>query len=284
MSDSTLPFASIKNDFLRLDYLTTTGPRIIGLYANGVEGNLFAETPNVHWPTPHGEFFLRGGHRLWAAPEKLHYACPDESVVVLNENDSLIIKGSMEKSGLQKEIVIRLEENCVHLTHRITWHGSESIELAPWGITQLRLGGMAFLPLASGPGLQPNRNLVLWPYTQIKDERLKIYDDMILMHGIGNPKACKIGNRNSQGWIAYAMGNILFTKKFNVDAVETYPDLGSNVEAYVRDHYIELETLGPLRKLKHGDSAIHAETWQITIGDFPGTLETARRVNGQHHQ
>ena len=284
MSIPPLPFASIQNDFLRLDYLTTTGPRIVGLHVNGVEGNLLAETPDAHWPTPHGEFYLRGGHRLWTAPEDPFYTCPDEEVTVSNANGEVVIQGATEKSGLQKEISIQLDGNCVHLSNKVIWHGSGSIELAPWGITQLRLGGTAFLPLASVESLQPDRNLVLWPYTQIKDERLEIYDDMILLHGKGRDHACKIGNRNSHGWIACAMGSVLFTKSFDANRAGTYPDMNCNVEAYVKDACIELETLGPLQRLQQGDSAAYNETWQITTGYFPPTLETARSVREQYHQ
>lgn len=284
MSESPLPFASIQNDFLRLDYLTTTGPRIVGLHVNGVEGNLLAETPDAHWPTPHGEFYLRGGHRLWTAPEDPFYTCPDEEVTVSSASGKVVIQGAIEKSGLQKEISIQIDGNCVHLSNKVTWHGSESIELAPWGITQLRLGGTAFLPLASVNSLQPDRNLVLWPYTQIKDERLEIYDDMILLHGKGTDHACKIGNRNTHGWIACAMGNVLFTKIFDANCAGIYPDMNCNVEAYVKDACIELETLGPLQRLQQGDSAAYNETWQITTGHFPPTLETARLVLERYHQ
>ena len=31
--------------------------------------NLLAETPDIFWPTPDGDYYLRGGHRLWHAPE-----------------------------------------------------------------------------------------------------------------------------------------------------------------------------------------------------------------------
>ena len=172
MASYPLPFASIENEFLRLDYLTTTGPRIVGLYANGVEGNLLAETPDAHWPTPHGEFYLRGGHRLWIAPENLFYVCPEDNLSVVEEKDKVILRSPVDAAGLEKEISFRLDENCVHLTHRITWHGEEPIEFAPWGITQLRTGGMAVLPLASSEGLMPDRNLVFWPYSQIRDEAI----------------------------------------------------------------------------------------------------------------
>ncbi len=108
MAESALPFASIENDFLRLDYLTTTGPRIIGLVAKGASGNLLAETPEVHWPTPHGEFYLRGGHRLWVAPENPFYVCPEDGVQVEQNGSKVILRSAEDASGIEKEISIQL--------------------------------------------------------------------------------------------------------------------------------------------------------------------------------
>ena len=281
MAESALPFASIENDFLRLDYLTTTGPRIIGLVAKGASGNLLAETPEVHWPTPHGEFYLRGGHRLWVAPENPFYVCPEDGMQVEQNGSMVILRSAEDASGIEKEISIQLDDNRVHLFHRVTWHGENEIRLAPWAITQLRLGGMAILPQSNVDGLLPNRNIVLWPYTRIDDERLELNDELILLHGKASAEACKVGGNNSHGWIACAFSNALFIKHFEVNADEVHPDLGCNVEAYVKDVCIELETLGPLRTLKQGDSVTHAETWQVLTGDYPATLEGARTINAQ---
>lgn len=283
MDSSSLPFASLENDYLRLDYLTTTGPRIIGLHIKGAEGNLLASTPEIHWETPHGEYYLRGGHRLWTAPENPFYTCPEEGLGIIEENDDVILKSPTDASGLQKEIAIRLEENRVHLWHRVTWNGKEAIELAPWAITQLRLRSMAILPLSESNRLHPNRNLVLWSYSQIKDERLELHDDLILLHGREDQRACKIGNRNDTGWIACALGDALFVKRFEV-ADGNFPDLGCNVEAYVKDVCVELETLGHLETLKPGESVNHEEIWEVFAGDYPATLESARKIKKQLSQ
>lgn len=281
MGDYKLPFASIKNDLLQLDYLTTTGPRIVGLYAKGVEGNLLAETPDVHWPSKQGEFYLRGGHRLWVSPEDEEYICPEDDMKVIEEKDRLILRSGVDVSGIEKEIVIRLENDSVHLSHKLTWHKNEPVELASWGITQLRLGGLGILPLASVQGLLPDRNLVLWPYTKFEDDRLMLHNDMFLLRGAGKDHACKIGTLNTHGWIACAMGDVLFTKRFDVDATATYLDRGCNVEAYVKDACIELENLSAVKKLNKGDSVTHDEIWQVTPGNFPATVETARSIMKQ---
>lgn len=276
--NTNLAAASIRNEVLRVDYLTTTGPRIIGLYVNGSAENLLAETPDVHWQTPHGEYYLHGGHRLWTAPEDPFYTCPEDGLNVIEDDGKVILKSPIDTSGLQKEISIRLEKNCVHLSHRVTWHGEGSGRMAPWAITQLKLSGMAILPLTHMDGLLPDRNLVFWPYASLQDERLELHDDLILLHGRGKTQAFKIGNLNSHGWIAYAMGNHLFIKRFDTGVQAEYPDLGCNVEAYVKDACIEFETLGPLKTLQQGDSTSLEETWEVVSGDFPPTLETAREV------
>jgi hypothetical protein len=279
MDTSSLPFASIENDLLQLDYLTTIGPRVVRLYAKNVSGNLLAETPDVHWPTPHGEYYLPGGHRLWTAPEDPFYICPEDNIDVAVKNDGVILQGHIDGSGLEKEIYFHLDENCVILTHRIIWHGAKPIELAPWTITQMQLGGMAILPQPDSDGLLPNRNIVLWPYSHLNDQRLELHDDVILVYGHAAQQAFKIGNYNTHGWIAYAMDNVLFVKRFSIDQTNSYPDMGCNVETYVKDSCIELETLGPLTTLEPKGSITFKETWEVNVGKYPATLETARKIS-----
>ncbi|HUE99709.1 MAG TPA: hypothetical protein VMN99_10670, partial [Anaerolineales bacterium] len=250
-------------------------------YAKNVEGNLFAETPNAHWSTPHGEYYLHGGHRLWTAPEDPFYTCPEDHVDVVAEKETVTLKSNVDASGLEKEISFYLDEDCVKLTHRVTWHGREPVELAPWAITQLRLGGMAILPQSDTDGLLPNRNMVLWPYSLVRDERLELHDDVILIHGRAAEEALKIGSYDPHGWIAYAVGNALFVKRFSVDRTNRYPDMGCNVETYVKDSCVELETLGGLRTLEPGEFVTHAETWEVNVGEYPATLENARMIRKQ---
>jgi hypothetical protein len=216
---------------------------------------------------------------LWTSPEDSFYTCPEDDLKVIAEKDAVTLRGGIDASGLEKEISFHLEKNRVLLTQRVTWHGNEPIELAPWGITQLRLGGMAILPLSTAEGLQPNRNLVLWPYSQVHDERLELHDDLILLHGRASEQAFKIGTYNSHGWIACLLDNALFIKRFSVEQFGDYPDMGCNVEAYVRDVCLELETLGPLAVLQPGESVTQAETWEINVVNYASTLEDARIIN-----
>ena len=284
MYKSNLPFESIQNDQLRLDYLTSLGPRIVGLYVNGVNGNLFADTPEMHWPTPHGEYYLYGGHRLWTSPEDTYYMVPEESVEVIKTDNKLTLKGPVDTSGLEKEIAIVLDKNTIYVSHRITWHGEKEVVFAPWALTQLRLGGMAIFPLSKSEGLLPDRNFVLWPYSEFKDPRLELHDDMLLVHAYAIGKPFKIGSFTSKGWIAYTLGDALLVKRFTPDLAGNYPDLNCNVETYVGNTFVELETLGALTVLEPGESMTHDETWEILVGEYPSILDSARDVSRQLSQ
>ena len=264
-----------------MDYLTTVGPRLIGLYAKQANIELLVQTPDIHWSTPHGEYYLYGGHRIWKAPEDSFYNCPEDHVDVLNEKDRVTLRSGIDASGLQKEISFCLDENRVLLTHQIIWHGQGPMELAPWTITQLPLGGVAILPQSSvAAGSMPTRSLALFPYASITDQRLELHDDLILVHGSADKKVFKVGNYNPSGWAAYMLEKALFIKGFPVGEFRRLPDMGSNVEVYVWDSpYLELETLGGLVSLNPGESVTFEETWEVIPGDYPITYETARTIS-----
>ena len=57
--------------------------------------------------------------------------------------------------------------------------------------------------------------------------------------------------------------------------------MGCNVEVYVKNSCVELETLGPLTTLKPGAFITLEETWEVHAGEYPETLETARTIKKQ---
>jgi hypothetical protein len=264
-----LPIDSLSNNQLRLDYLTTAGPRIVRLFLNGESENLLAETPDISWDTPNGVFHLRGGHRLWTAPEDLNRTSAPDNTTLEIQKDQHSIKlhaPPHPATGLSKTIGIRLASDrpAVTLEHQIENHNPFAIELAPWAVTMLPLGGIACLPQPGGSNSPlPNRNLVLWPYMRLHDPRLNLQDDLIVLDGSAADTPFKIGSRNPAGWLCYLCEGKVFVKHsaFQMDA--TYPDWGCNAELYVWDRFIELETLGPLVELEPGASVFHKETWEV---------------------
>ena len=116
-----------------------------------VARNLLAETPDVGWETPHGRYELFGGHRLWFAPEDPdRVAVPDGSGLIVDpEPHGIRLTGLAElPTGLVRSMVLRLTPGPAGLEvcHELQNVADRPIELAPWSITQLPLGGTVLLP------------------------------------------------------------------------------------------------------------------------------------------
>ncbi|MBE0670990.1 MAG: hypothetical protein IH588_10410 [Anaerolineales bacterium] len=261
----------LKNDFLEIEYLTDS-LRISGLTPSG-KTNLLANLSHLApVPTPWGDFYFRGGHRLWHSPEAMPRTyVPDTGEVTITDlSDGVILEMQTEAgTGIRKRIELRIaaDKPFVTLTHTLINDGLWAVELAPWAITQFRLGGTAILPQAVGnvdaAGLLSNRQFSLWPYTRINDPRLNLRDDFIIFHADALLPPFKIGYFNPHGWLAYWMDGVLFKKTFSALTNSTYPDNNSNAELFCNNEFVELESLSPLVKLNPGESVEHVETWEV---------------------
>lgn len=283
-----LPTYMIENEHLQVEFLAQAGPRIVRLHLAGVEGNQLAEVPDIYWATPYGQFFPRGGHRLWVAPEAnpRTYTIDNEGLEVEALADGVLLRGPSDpRSGIRKSIEIYLQADrpALILNHRLQNEGLWPVELAPWAITQLPLGGVAVLPQQIGPldqdGLLPNRHFVLWPYTSWQDPRLHLADDYLLVSGQARMPPFKLGYMNRHGWQGYLRQGVFFCKRVLPDPERPHPDFGCNAEVYCNDRFIEVETVAPLSHLDPGREVTHTETWEWHIDlDVPPTVPGIRTL------
>lgn len=268
---SGYPIRRLESSLLQLDCLATAGPRIVRLCYKG-SPNLFAEVPEISVPTPYGAYHYLGGHRLWHAPESMPGSyIPDGEGLGLSElPDGLILDGKPEPViGIKKRIEVRLDPSRprVTLAHILLNEGTSEVEIAPWALTMLRLGGTAILPIRSGgganEGLLPDRHFSLWPYSRINDPRLHLEDDFILVAAKSDLPPFKLGALDPLGWTAYWLDGILFRKTFSVNPELRHPDFDCNAEIYSDSDFLELESLAPLARLAPGGSVTFRETWDL---------------------
>lgn len=279
---------SLCNEHLRLDFLTEAGPRLVRLFRAGSDENLLADVFDFTVPTPWGDYAFLGGHRLWYAPEEMPRTYfPDLDGLTFEEfpDGVRLFRPAPPQTGIAKSLEVRLVPDRPSLTllHELRNDGGSPVELAPWALTQLPLGGMAVLPLAAGPldppGLLPNRNFVLWPYTSLADDRLRLTETAILIRAEGRMPPLKMGCACLPGWMAYWRAGVLFVKRFAHRVGAAYPDFGSSAESYCGDRFIELESLGPLVCLEPGQTVCHEETWELySDWDQPFVSDTIRAV------
>jgi hypothetical protein len=279
---------SLDNGFMRLDYLAGAGPRIVRLSRSGRDVNLFVDVHDIAVPTPYGEYFFQGGHRLWHAPEDMpgSYVPDNSGLTVAEVPDGVRLSAPAEApTGIAKTVEIRLalDRAVATLHHELRNDGQHPVELAPWSLTQLCLGGLAVLPLPAGPedaaGLLPNRQLTFWPYTSFRDPRLSLEDEAVLVRAQAQLPPVKVGYRCPPGWLGYWNAGTFFVKRFRFDPDARYPDLGCNAEAFCNHRFIELESLGPLAVLAPGGSVFHTETWELfPTWDQPFVPEAIRAL------
>ena len=259
---------------LELVLTTSVGPRVVSLRSlAGRAGNLFLERPAGE-QRYHG-FYLRGGHRLWHAPEHIvrSYQPDDEPLEVKLLPKGVALTQPVEaKTGLQKGMRIELTgTRTVKVTHTLTNRGLWSVECAPWAITMFRPGGYGVLPLlpkgdhARGD-LLPTYAMVPWSFTDLSLPVWEMHRDFIGVNVAMAKQAQKLGLTNYPGWSAYWLEGTTFVKYAAVNTAAAYPDLGSCFETFTNGDMIELETLGPLAKLESGRSSAHVEYWGVLDG------------------
>jgi hypothetical protein len=258
-------------------FTLSVGPRIISLkYGNS--DNLFAELPDASLDYLNGgKFHLYGGHRLWLAPEDpaLTYIPDDWPVNVNSQPGTVELTQEVDrKTGLRK--IIRVQDSgnkdAVIVDHLVCNEGSSDKKIAPWAITQMKIGGTAVLPLKStnveSPFL-PDRSLILWPYTDIYDERIHVHKDFIFVQTLPkNEKAVKVGVSNTQKWAAYYTAPYLFIKYSNKADNGCSLDLGAEAQCYCDNKCLELETLGLYQVVRPGETVVHREIWRIAEKPF----------------
>jgi hypothetical protein len=257
----------VANDSLSLLVTQSVGPRVISLRYQGGE-NLFAELPDAITETSAGPYHFYGGHRFWRAPEEIGttYYLDNKPVDIERIQNGLSIQQSEVGTGVQKSIQLTLNASrpTVQIIHTLTNLGQENMNLALWAITQFRPGGVAILPhSAEATGFLPNRQINLWPYTDIQSAHITWGNRYTFVHANVTEGHLKIGFPNPSGWMAYWTEGTLFVKKAVFDPQKRYYDYGSSSECYCKDQFLELETLSPIYTLAPGNSATHTETWEI---------------------
>jgi len=249
------------------------GPRILSYGFDG-GGNVLGWHPEARVETELGIWRPYGGHRLWLAPENmpLSYAPDNDPVEVVEEGDLAIrLRCAVDAAGVQKEMLVTLAATGteVSIDHRLTV--SQPCEVSAWALTIMAPGGTVVIPNEpfapySPDHLLPVRSMALWSYTDFTDPRWAFTKDEIRLRvdeSLGHQQ--KIGVLNRQGWAAYDVNGLRFTKRAEFVDGGVYPDYNSNFEFYTAGGFVEFETLSPLKKLDAGERMEHREVWSLEM-------------------
>ena len=268
----------LENGIIKLIATIDLGPRIIYFGLCGKENILFEDCERNFSEKNgnYGTWYSYGGHRLWVAPEELTetYYPDNEKVAYSYENNTLTLIQPETPFKKQLSIVCKMadSENYVSIENKIKNCSDNIAHFAPWSITALAPAGVEIIPLnTADSGFLPNRAISFWSYTDIYDNRFKLFNHAaILKHDSSCNKAFKVGFNVNDGYCAYILRNQLFIKNFGSYENVKYPDFSSNFETYTNNYFLECELVGEERDYKPSEVASISETWEIM--SFEGTI------------
>jgi hypothetical protein len=274
------------------------GPRIIR-YAPHDGPNVFLELAEQIGGVGEEEWMIRGGHRFWTAPEADHSYDVDNKPVSwkkLGDHAVELTQPPSKKFGFQKTMRVELlpgAEEIVRVTHRLTAIGDRPLEITPWALSVMDIGGTCVVPQppfdlhpsefpdgrATKPDeFLPNREFILWPFTDLTDGRYKFSENFLRFSYRAGLPATKLGLKFDGHWIAYENKGLHFAKHDPRQPGVPYPDHGVNLALFTSNTILEMESLAPLQPLKPGESREHVEHWVLrpatkSLADETAALE-----------
>jgi hypothetical protein len=261
----------LANAALELVVTQDVGPRVIRFALQG-ERNVFAEIEGQQGGRGEDAWMIRGGHRLWIAPEAKPVTYELDNVPVETEETDAGVTFRQEPGPIThvaKRMTVALASDADEavLTHVLENMGEDAIELAPWALTVMAPGGQAVIPLPDKiphtERLTPNQAWILWPYTDFSDRRWTLGGRYVFFRQDAERGPNKLGIAHREGWAAYVLDGFVFLKMFDRLPGQVYADGGANFQTFSNERMLEMESLGPLVTLAPGESVTHVERWRL---------------------
>ena len=263
----------LANEDMELFVTTDVGPRIL-VYKTPLGENVLKTFDDQLGSSGELEWRIRGGHRLWLAPEDptLSYHLDNGPAAWRYDSFSgeVVVESVQDAPQRIRKtlgILCAAQGSRISLRHTVVNEGDQPIMLAVWALTVMQAEGLEIIPqppLGEHPrDLLPNRGIVLWAYSDLSDLRLTLGSRFWLLRQAADYPPIKIGLAHRERWIAYVLGETLYLKIFEYDPTAAYPDGGCNFETFTDSEMLEIESLGPLVTLQPGESTDHHETWHL---------------------
>ncbi len=249
------------------------GPRIISLHKKGGKNIFFNDLDDQTSKDVSGIFgvgerwHIYGGHRVWVAPEGEDTYIPDNGKVEYQINGNKVLFIPQPWAG--RDIAVKLgieviESNLFKITMYAQNIASSPQTFALWHLTVCRNGGELDIVLPDNDtGYLPNRNIVLWSYSNLLDTRVQLTNTHLTVRGsVFATTPLKIGTFNPNIHCSFRLDDTVFIKEAS-SPKGLYPDMQCNIETYTNDLFHEIETLSPLESVPPNAEVSASEYWRI---------------------
>lgn len=271
---------AISNGVIEAYVTIDVGPRIIRF--GFIDGqNIMCDNRAVIAPKEDKEFCdffgegkkweILGGHRIWTSPESYpnsYYPDLDPVKYEITPCGAIFTPNAEIENGMQKCLEIKMDPDDanMHVTMRVTNIAPAPQEFSIWGLTVSACHGTLIVPMNNNDtGLLHNRNISVWPYTNLADSRVHFGKRYVtLRQDINMQQAFKLGFDLNNAEAYYCLGDDVFRKSYETHhSTEKYPDNGCSFETYTNSGFIEVESLSPLKKVASGETVSLTEHWSM---------------------
>ena len=222
-------------------------------------GSTFWTSPQSAWDG------VSGGDNVWPP-----VAASDGSAYTAAITDNhLVLTGSADATlgaSVKKDISADSATGWITIAYTIT--ATKAIQVAPWQITRVPRGGLAFFPITASATVS---NPTTWTLSASND--LEWLDDSTQTSVTSDgPKIVADGGAPGQSntWLAYALsGKLLLIKYPDVPSSAFAPTEG-DTEIFPGDGYIELESQGAYGSLAANANVSWTVQWRVVA--IPGNV------------
>ena len=272
---------SISNGVIEAYVTIEIGPRIIKFgYVDGQ--NFMNDNRTLLGGLPEEEEYSKffgqgkrwenlGGHRIWLSPESYPETyTPDDKPCTyeITENGAIFTYSEDTEIGVQKSMELKMDKDDANMQvlMKIKNITDKDMEFSVWALSVCSQNGTLIIPTnTNDTGLLNNRVFAIWPYTDMRDDRLYFGGKYVTVRqdkDIEQP--AKLGFDLNNGEAYYVLGEDILYKRYDTSLPGgNYPDGGCSFETYVCGAMIEFETLGELKVVKSGETNEHIENWSL---------------------
>lgn len=239
--------------------------------------------PERPWEAAHGSF---GGDKTWPAPQSAwNWPPPDvfdatPVAIRVAEDQSVILTSEVSpRFGIRTVRRVVLEPAAPVMRIETTYEKVEGdpTEISVWVITQMKSPEAVFIPVPKETRF-PAGSTTNWgipsAHFQLVDGLVRFTRDLQSAHKIGN----------DAGQMVWMGPREVVRIDLLGPSGGAYPDGGCSIEVYSNPDpvpYVELETLGPLRRLAVGDRQSATNTYRLSRRGTADAATEAKRVLGQ---
>lgn len=267
----------LKTAALRLVAVYQYGPRIAFFGQPGGD-NLFLWAPEKY---KRGEWNLRGGHRVWVTKPGADecedtYAIDNDACHVELFSDGFCLTGAENATNRTRRgfAVKALAADRLEVDNFVTNTGDMLYSGGVWALTCTLPGKTARygVPIGDGSNWDVFKLVMFRSWAGhgqggYNDPQISFTKDMLVVtpQGMENKRMVQAHH----GIIAMSDPGrgLTFAKKVGFDAAGQYP-LGTNIAVYIgpKNFMVEMETMGPEKTLKPGETLNHPEIWTLRTG------------------